>query len=232
MNNELEKIKLSDILLGCLDFLQEPSKDNQEEMEALWNKIMIREYVPLEEKTKLILPIINQAQVDDENAVLMNMRIEIGKVFLGLVLGYCVNIENDLNIASLQVSLYDLIYSTGFVDWILNNGARKDYEKLCQMVDNSLNFSNILNLLSAFSTFDETNIKAFNDTIDSLKTELTSEKMDFLKKMTVVGTPEFEEFSKSLSETALKKVLGEKKIDENKKNINILKEKIEKIKQD
>jgi len=210
-----EKIKLSEILLQYLDFLTNPVDEKQQEINKMLSKIVVRQYVALEDKTKLMGSIIRSADLASQgDAIQMSLNIEVAKVIIGLIGGYCVNVENDLDITSLQLGVFDLIYGTGFVDYILAQGAEKDYNRFMTMVDNTLNFTNLFNLLQAFYEFDTENIEDFNKSIDKLKNTLTKTDIELLRGFTKVGSPEFNTLVDTLAEDVLHKTLGSDSYEE------------------
>lgn len=202
-----EKIKLSDLLLSCADFIEDPQL-NEANMASMISKIQVRSYIPLGDKAKYVRAILDSAELIDENIVLLAMNLELGKAIYGLICGYCINVENDLDVSSVQLGVYDLIYQTGLADEILKY-CERDYKIFCNLVDSAVNCSNVFNVMQAFSSVNPDNIEAFGDIIDSLKEELTPEKMDFLKKVYTAGTPESRVIPEVLAEKALSEALGE-----------------------
>lgn len=214
---------LSGILMLCSKFYYYKHQEYADKIQDVKNDLQIRKYLPLEDKANLIMPIIDQAKIVDQSEVMMTMNIEIGKIIIGLLEGYCINLVNDLNITSLQLDFIDLLYQADIIDYVLSF-CEKDYNRLCHLIDECLNFTHIVSLLGAFNVLDEKNINNFNSIIKDLDTKMTPDRVALLKQMITVGTPEFVEMVQQMNE----KILNAAKRNEKQEILEKKEENIEK----
>ena len=217
--NDNNTIKLSDLLLTCLDFTADPSSENEQKLVELRSKLTVRVYLPLEEKVAAMTAILNALSLDGDNEDFPNVvdltsQLERYKIILGLLCGYCVNLENDLKMTSIKNTIVDVLYSTGIIDSILE-GCEKDYGRLCHMVEEALNFSHIYQLLNSVSMIDDEHLEEYGNTIKSLKETLTPETVEFLRDAMVAGTPEYNTLTKGINDEFVKEVM--ERIDKKEK---------------
>lgn len=202
---------LSGILNLCAEFYYNNDKESYNKIQEIKKQLQIKPYLSLADKGKLVVPILAQAKIVDENEVIMAIHIEVGKVIIGLLDGYCVNLINDLDLTSLQLNIVDLLYQTDLIDYILKF-CEKDYNRLCDLVDRSLNFSHIFNILNAFDLLDPKNMDEFNKNIEAINTKITPENVEFLKALLKKGNKDFDHMLDDITTATVDNVLhGDKK---------------------
>lgn len=201
-----EKIRLSAFVVAATDFNADPSDANAQRVQSLMEGIQVREYIPLKEK-ELITAGVIRALSPDFDAVGTAGFLEILKIQSGL-LAYCVNLENDVGTISHSFALYDLYHRTGLVDYIVSK-CEKDYGRLCHMIDEALNFSNIYRLIESAQLFDDESYGEWTELLAKVKDTLSSaEVKDFLSAMSS-ETPEGKELLTALSESSFDQVRAE-----------------------
>lgn len=197
-----ENIKLSELLEVCLKFKKQPTDTNEIIVKSLVNKMVIRKYTPLTIKQLNLVLILSQI-TERMDAVEAGIQVEIGKIIYGL-LPHVVNLVNDLDRVSGIASVVDILHEQGIVDYI-KKYCLDDYVDFCNMVQNSVHFSNIERLSRVAALLDRESLEEFTNSIYTLKEELTPEKLEMLKSLAVSGSEEF----KVLKETIADEVLGD-----------------------
>ena len=144
--------------------------------------IEVKQYLPIQEKLALMGRVIELAHMQDEN---YSNPVKAA-VFRDLAI-----IENDTNIAFTDrqkedpAKLYDLLYSTGTIDTVLNNIPEDEYTKIVVGVQDSIEAvykyqNSILGILDTIKT-DYDNMKL---DIDSLNQTITDpETLKFVKSI-------------------------------------------------
>ena len=94
----------------------------------------------------------------------------------------------------------------GIIDDILEH-CEKDYKRLEKMIDETLNFSNILRLTQTVELFDAEKIDEFTQELRNMKNELTPEMLADLKSLAVSGSAEFSVLKEAVADDALGKVM-------------------------
>lgn len=202
---EQEKIKLTHLLEACLDFTKDPTPANELKVVEITKLFSYREYIPLVEKQVQVAAILGGIPGDDNDALVYENWLVLGKVVYG-VLAYVVNLENDLDRVAMTPAVVDLLYQMGIIDDILEH-CEKDYRRLEKMIEETLNFSNILRLTQTVELFDAEKIDEFTQELRNMKNELTPEMLADLKSLAVSGSAEFSVLKEAVADDALGKVM-------------------------
>lgn len=177
----METVKLSEYVNAALAFDKDPTGEKLGEVKKVLNRIQIREYVTLREKQILMIGMLRTLS-DDFDAVGSAVALERQKAVAGL-LAYCVNVEDDLGEMDLFPTTVDMIYQYGLMDRVLE-AAGPDYRRLCGMLDDSIQLSNIYRLIETTQLFDDDYYDKWLKAMDELKTQLDSDSLRELMKAT------------------------------------------------
>lgn len=175
----MDKIKLSEYVNAALAFDKDPTDENLEKVKKTINRIQVREYVNLNEKQIIMIDMLRTLS-DDFDAVGSAIALERQKTVKGL-LAYCVNVEDDLGEMDVFPTTVDMIYQYGLMDYVLE-AAGPDYWRLCEMLDNSIQFSNIYRLIETTQLFDDDYYDKWLKAMDELKNQLDSDSLRELMK--------------------------------------------------
>jgi hypothetical protein len=200
---EEKTLKLTDYLKLTLDFEENPSVENQTAIDDFLGKIIVKDYLPIKDKTIALVKILNGIDVESD-APGAALYLEINKVVKGL-LSYCVNLENDSGILANTMGVYDNIQLYGLAK-IVKKVCEDDYKVLCNMVDNSINFANILKLLESVAFANNVEYNKWIETLEELKEKLTPEILQGLIEINHANSDEFRDLAESLSSSSLEKV--------------------------
>lgn len=216
-----EKIQFTKLLECCLDFKKNPTPENEAAIKAITDRFVIREYLPLIKKTIQASCIVNLVRGDELDAIEAELWLTMGKVVYG-VMAYVDNLENDLHSLAITAAAVDLLYELGIVDSVLSH-CGKDFNRLNQMVDETINFSNIFRIVDTASMFSSESINAFITELQKFKGELTPEMLKNLKDIAKMQSPELQALHETFKEEALEKAMEkdlEQKPTEEKKEDN------------
>lgn len=208
-----EKLKLSDYLILAAKFNEDPTEENSQALEDFLDKLVVREYIPLKEKDILMVQVLRKITKDFDAAGAASF-LEMGKIETGLF-AYCVNLELDTGVLSGTYTSYDLYFQHGLVDSILLV-CEDDYKRLCTMIDNAIQFSNIYRLIESAQLLDSTEYDKWIETMNDIKDTINSDTIKDI--IGVVAQPD--EKTKSLmdmlNEEALREIQEEYNSDHNK----------------
>ena len=197
------KIKLSEILKAYINFKDHPDEEHWKKVSELISELKIREYLPLLDKQLALTIILNKIEYQDKDAVATQMNLEIAKVIYGL-LAYCINLENDLGFeALLNGFVVDSLYNCGLVGSILDI-CEKDYTLLCDMVQSTINFSNIFRITETMTLFSPEKLEELKQTTEELRQiTLSSDKIDKLVKIFEANDPKTMALMEALEASSL-----------------------------
>lgn len=209
-----DKIKLSEYILACSDFEKNPEDQNSaKKINDFLNKVRIREYIPLKEKETISMEILNSLHQDFDTIGTATL-LEVNKIIRGL-LRYGINIENDLNLLSFNYFIIDSCYKYGLYDVIIEH-CKKDYRRLCTLVDSAINVSNIERIVETASLFDEKSYSTWLQNVQDFKDILNKEEVQNFVKAVGGEAKEEKELLNSIREAALNQSQREYEYEKNK----------------
>lgn len=201
-------VRLTEILAAILDFNANPTDEEKyDKVQSLIEGIIVRERLTLMEKELSLVEILNSIPEDSKgDAASEVVNLEIGRYFYGL-LKYATNLTIDINGALLDIAVYDALEAFGFGEY-LRRFCGKDYKILCGLVNDALNFRNIEKIVGISALFSEENMKSFKETVESLRTELTPERLAQIKSVVAEGDPAWIALKETVTEAAVENALA------------------------
>lgn len=145
-NNEMITYTIGEILAICANMLTEP--DNEEYTKAydeMLKNLVIRAYMPIEQKELVLRKALIDIRTIDDESYHFTTGLEIAKLF-DILLAYVVNIDNNIESLWKDYEFYDILWVAGIPDYILQF-AGADYARCEKMMDSTLSFDNIKQLL-------------------------------------------------------------------------------------
>ena len=161
---------LQEVLKVCADFISAPEdKEKVAAYNDMCQNLVIKSYMPMQEKVITIVRIVLDSDKDyDMPATFFMAGVEIASLFDGLI-SYT-NLEQNLTIDDKNYENYDLLYQSGFADYILQF-CQRDYDRLVHMIERTMSFENLNELTSSMR---EMNVGA----LEGLTNELRNCKKD------------------------------------------------------
>ena len=161
---------LKEVLKVCADFISAPEdKEKVAAYNDMCQNLVIKSYMPIQEKVIAIVRIVLDSDKDyDMPATFFMAGVEIASLFDGLI-SYT-NLEQNLTIDDKNYENYDLLYQSGFADYILQF-CQRDYDRLVHMIERTMSFENLNELTSSMR---EINVGA----LEGLTNELRNCKKD------------------------------------------------------
>lgn len=149
----------------CEEFIAAP--ENEEKVTAyndMCQQLIVRTYLPIQEKVIALIRIVIDSDKDyDVPASFFTAGVEMACLFDGLI-SYT-NLVQDLGIDEKNYENYDLLYQSGFADYILQF-CEKDYGRLVRMMERTMSFENLTELTNSLR---EMNVGALDNLTNELK---------------------------------------------------------------
>ena len=145
-NNEMITYTIGEILAICANMLTEP--ENEEYTKAydeMLKNLVIRAYMPIEQKELVLRKALIDIRTIDDESYHFTTGLEIAKLF-DILLAYVVNLDNNIESLWKDYEFYDILWVAGVPDYILQF-AGADYARCEKMMDSTLSFDNIKQLL-------------------------------------------------------------------------------------
>lgn len=223
-------MKLQEILDICDAFTKSPEDEaTVKAYNDMLQGLVIRAYLPMQEKVVALVRMIIDSDKDiDVPEAFFTAGLEIACCFDGM-LSY-VNIEPEVNIDIKNYENYDLIYQSGLADYILEY-CGKDYDRLIRMMERTLSYQNLLELVQSMREIDTGSLREMTSTIRGMKDEIDPEVIKNLADIMRLNDPALNDLKASVDKEAVDKVFTKdsgKKENEQKEteNTNVIKEKV------
>lgn len=206
------ELKLSDFLHLCVAFKKDPTEENEKAIVDFMQSLQVVDYMPLRYKEINMALIVHCASFTerlqgddgiDVHEIVANM--EIGMVMYGL-LSYAINLDNDMKTQALDAAVYDTVHQFGLVKHILRT-CKEDYEKLRSLVEQSVNFANIMKIVNTSSLLSPESLDEFTRTMKALKEDLTDEKLKSLAAISQTMDPAWATIKGAVEDGAVEKAL-------------------------
>lgn len=207
VEEEDDRIKLTELLSAILEFHGDSTNEEKyDRVQNMIESITVRERLTIMEKELALVEILNALPEEDKgDAASETIDLELGRYFHGL-LKYATNLNIDLNYSLLDIAVYDALEAFGLGDY-LRKYCGKDYSALCGLVNDALNFRNIDKIVGIAALFSDENMKSFKETVNSLKTELTPERLAQMKAIVAEGDPAWTALKETVTEQAVENAL-------------------------
>lgn len=143
--DEIETIPLDEVYSVCSEYLD--GNISQKELQQWGQKVRFRPYIPIIEKTTILIQILFLKEQQEEDSVEWNVATFETNKFWYALLKYT-NIETEGYEEYLNFASYDIIYPV-IGDWIMSQ-CYTDYDRLIKMINDAVNIYNITGLLTLF----------------------------------------------------------------------------------
>lgn len=202
-------MKLQEILDICDQF----TKHSEDEMAVkayndMLQNLVIRAYLPMQEKVVALVRMVMDSDKDiDVPEAFFTAGLEIACCFDGL-LSY-VNIEPEVNPDIKSYENYDLIYQSGLADYILEY-CGKDYERLVRMMERTLSYENLTDLVQSMREMDTGSLRELVNTLRNMKDEVDPEVIKNIADIARMNDPALNDLKDTIDNEAVDKAFEEK----------------------
>ena len=111
--------EIHEVLAAAAEWAQNPENtDAAEALENIKNSLVIKDYMPLKQKELCLNKMLIDIYVEKDSADAFSVGTEIAMLF-DCLLGYVVNLNQDIDTLFKDTEFYDLLYISGIVNYIL-----------------------------------------------------------------------------------------------------------------
>lgn len=183
-----KKLKLSELILASYKSFIDP---NNVELADIVNdyigKIVVIQYLPLKDKENSIFRILNLLQENNKRPDEVNVQLEL--LFTLEIIHNYTNIEVEEGFYEFfGEDFFDALVATGVLDAI-EDICEKDIQRLRHMLDSTINWRNMFDLVDGFGNIDMTHVDALVQEVKTVKESLKEENLELLKKITDYNQP-------------------------------------------
>ena len=202
-------MKLQEILDICDQFTKHPEDETAvKAYNDMLQNLVIRAYLPMQEKVVALVRMVMDSDKDiDVPEAFFTAGLEIACCFDGL-LSY-VNIEPEVNPDIKSYENYDLIYQSGLADYILEY-CGKDYERLVRMMERTLSYENLTDLVQSMREMDTGSLRELVNTLRNMKDEIDPEVIKNIADIARMKDPALNDLKDTIDNEAVDKVFEEK----------------------
>lgn len=205
-------MKLQEILDICDQFTKHPEDETAvKAYNDMLQNLVIRAYLPMQEKVVALVRMVMDSDKDiDVPEAFFTAGLDIACCFDGL-LSY-VNIEPEVNPDIKSYENYDLIHQSGLVDYILEY-CGKDYERLVRMMERTLSYENLTDLVQSMREMDTGSLRELVNTLRNMKDEIDPEVIKNIADIARMNDPALNDLKDTIDNEAVDKAF-EKKTEE------------------
>lgn len=202
-------MKLQEILDICDLFTKHPEDEAAvKAYNDMLQNLVIRAYLPMQEKVVALVRMVMDSDKDiDVPEAFFTAGLEIACCFDGL-LSY-VNIEPEVNLDIKSYENYDLIYQSGLADYILEY-CGKDYERLVRMMERTLSYENLTDLVQSMREMDTGSLRELVNTLRNMKDEIDPEVIKNIADIARMNDPTLNDLKDTIDNEAVDKAFEEK----------------------
>lgn len=202
-------MKLQEILDICDQFTKHPEDETAvKAYDDMLQNLVIRAYLPMQEKVVALVRMVMDSDKDiDVPEAFFTAGLEIACCFDGL-LSY-VNIEPEVNPDIKSYENYDLIYQSGLADYILEY-CGKDYERLVRMMERTLSYENLTDLVQSMREMDTGSLRELVNTLRNMKDEIDPEVIKNIADIARMNDPALNDLKDTIDNEAVDKAFEEK----------------------
>lgn len=202
-------MKLQEILDICDLFTKHPEDETAvKAYNDMLQNLVIRAYLPMQEKVVALVRMVMDSDKDiDVPEAFFTAGLEIACCFDGL-LSY-VNIEPEVNPDIKSYENYDLIYQSGLADYILEY-CGKDYERLVRMMERTLSYENLTDLVQSMREMDTGSLRELVNTLRNMKDEIDPEVIKNIADIARMNDPALNDLKDTIDNEAVDKAFEEK----------------------
>lgn len=211
----METIKIADVLKICSDFIKAPTKENQNALNELQQKLVIKSYLPLAEKTIVLFKIMNDSdQPVGTLSSVFTIGVEVACFFDGL-LAYT-NIDNNIDLIDKTYENYDCLQQSGMADYILQY-CERDYGVLVKLMDRTINYHNLIDLMNTLKDLNLDKAEEFTKQVKEMQFNMDSAVIKDMADILRYNNPNLYKLEGLIEDEALDKVLRADRIEKIKK---------------
>lgn len=199
-DKKIELIDFAEIIKISSEYLRDiGNKEKKEAFDDLKSKIIVKHYMPLNQKKILLELILIDIKAMDTESSSFSIGLELSKCFHGLM-AYT-NIDMDMSPVMRTEAFYDIFQISGLYDYILSY-CSKDYATLEGMVRDMISFDNIKILTETLSALDTKSIDDLNEEFRKFRLGEDAELIKDLADIVRANDPILQEVQKSIQDGA------------------------------
>lgn len=180
----MEYIDIDDVIKSASDFLLHPEDEAiTAEFEKIKRQLIIKKHLPIAQREAVILKtLIDVRSIDSElNLGQIANAFEISLTF-NAILAYT-NIDPDINVIYKDDIFYDVLWESGFIDYILNF-CRSDYERVEKQIYQAVSYNNMVQLME---NIDALNLDKMDDLTKKIKDYTLDMDPDMIKNLAEIA---------------------------------------------
>lgn len=198
---------VKEVLKVCADFISAPEdKEKIAAYDKMCQGLTVRSYLTMQEKVIALVRIVIDSDKDyDVPASFFTAGVEMACLFDGLI-SYT-NLEQDLSIDEKNYENYDLLYQSGFADYVLGF-CQKDYDRLVRMMERTFSFENLMELTNSIKEMDVGALDNLTNELRNCKKDLNPEILRDMADILRYNDSNLSKLKEVLGTESLDKVLG------------------------
>lgn len=205
--------EIHEVLAAAAEWAQNPENtDAVEALENIKNSLVIKDYMPLKQKELCLNKMLIDIYVEKDSADAFSVGTEIAMLF-DCLLGYVVNLNQDIDTLFKDTEFYDLLYISGIVNYILGF-CQTDYNKLEKMADRMISYDNLKDLIETFDMASPDSVKELTEEFKRFRTDTKPDMLKHLGDIMAGNDPLLARTKKTMEDGAFNAIKKAEEIEE------------------
>lgn len=192
----LEKnLNLTEVMLAAYELYTDPTnKEKEAKVSEFIGQMVVLPFLPLRDKKAAIFKVLNLI-TDDADQSPEEVSSQMERMFTLEVINEYTNIQVESTFYDyFGEDFYDALEATGIMKAI-EEVSEKDIRRLREMLNSTVNWRNIFDLINGFENIDMTHVDDLVTEVRAAREGLKEENLDLLKRLTAYNQPVVDDFS-------------------------------------
>lgn len=205
--------EIHEVLAAAAEWAQNPENaDAAEVLENIKNSLVIKDYMPLKQKELCLNKMLMDIYIEKDNADAFSIGTETAMLF-DCLLGYVVNLDQDIDTLFKDVEFYDLLYISGIADYILGF-CQIDYNRLEKMAERMISYDNLKNLVEVIDMASPDTVKELTEEFKKFRTDTKPDMLKHLSDIMAGNDPLLTRTKKTMEDGAFNAIKKAEEIEE------------------
>lgn len=205
--------EIHEVLAAAAEWAQNPENaDAAEVLENIKNSLVIKDYMPLKQKELCLNKMLMDIYVEKDSVDSFSIGTEISMLF-DCLLGYVVNLNQDIDTLFKDTEFYDLLYISGIVDYILGF-CQTDYNRLEKMVEKMISYDNLKDLMETIDMASPDTVKELTEEFKRFRTDTKPDMLKHLGDIMAANDPLLTRTKKTMEDGAFNAIKKAEEIEE------------------
>lgn len=181
--------EIYEILAAAAEWMEDPeNEEKNKKLEEIRNNLIVKEYMPLQQKTMCLQKALIDMRVDGEVTPYEASTLYEMALFFDCLLVYVVNLNQNIDILFKEPDFYDLLHISGIAEHILSY-CYEDYEVILKMAERAISFDNLTQLTKMIAVTSPEEVNRLTKEIEEFHSKMDKDSLKALADIMTANDP-------------------------------------------